>query len=57
MPSIVNDAKHWREPAEEARVHAEVMTDAEAKRTMLGIAAEYDRLAQRAEERSASRPA
>jgi hypothetical protein len=47
---IVNDPKHWRERAEEARVHAEVMSSGEAHRTMLGIAAEYGRLARLAEE-------
>jgi hypothetical protein len=52
----MNDAKHWRERAEEARVHAEAMTDPEAKRTMLGIAAEYERLAELAEERTEKRP-
>jgi hypothetical protein len=29
-----NDPKHWRERAEEARAHAQQMTDPEAKRMM-----------------------
>jgi hypothetical protein len=33
-----NDPKHWRERAEEARAHAQQMTDPEAKRMMLAIA-------------------
>ena len=33
-----NDPKHWRERTEEARAHAQQMTDPEAKRMMLGIA-------------------
>jgi hypothetical protein len=32
-----NDPKHWRDRAEQARAHAEQMTDREAKQTMLGI--------------------
>jgi hypothetical protein len=44
-------AKHWTERAEEARVQAEQMDDPVAKRTMLSIAAGYEQLAARAEER------
>jgi hypothetical protein len=46
-----NDPKHWRERAEEARAHADRMSDAEAKRMMLEIAEDYEKLARRAEER------
>jgi len=49
--SHINDPKHWRERAEEARVHAEQMADPEAKQTMLKIAEDYEKLAQRAEQR------
>ena len=49
--SHINDPKHWRERAEEARVHAEQLTDPESKKTMLTIAEDYEKLAKRAEER------
>jgi hypothetical protein len=51
--SIINNHKHWRERAEEARVMAEQMVDPEARRMMLGIADGYDKLASRAEQRAA----
>ena len=41
----------WRNRAEEVRAAAELMTDPEAKRIMLVIAASYSRLAKLAEER------
>lgn len=50
---LLNNAKHWRDRAEEARLHAEQLTDPEAKRMMLDIAKSYDKLAARAEERRA----
>jgi hypothetical protein len=49
---LINDPQHWRDRAEEARAHADEMNDPEAKRQMLEIARGYDRLAERAEERS-----
>jgi hypothetical protein len=48
---LMNNAKHWRDRAEEARANAEQMNDLEAKRQMSEIAAGYERLAQRAEQR------
>jgi hypothetical protein len=52
MPSKVTfDAEHWRSRAEEARVLAELMGDPVAKGAMLELADQYERLAQRAEER------
>ena len=50
--SHVNDPKHWRHRAAEARVMAESLTDPEAKQQMLKVAADYEKLADRAEERS-----
>jgi len=52
---LTDDPKHWRSRAHEARIRAGELNDPEAKRQMLGIARGYDRLAERAEERS--RPA
>jgi hypothetical protein len=55
MPvGLFNNVKHWLERAEKARVHAELLTDAEAKRMMLNIAESYERLARRAAERQLS---
>jgi hypothetical protein len=48
---LLNNVEHWRDRAEEARVHAEQMNDPEAKRMMLEIAKSYDKLADRAAER------
>jgi hypothetical protein len=49
-----NDPEHWRSRAEEARVQAELMADPVAKNTMLDIAAQYEYLAHRAEQRTHS---
>ncbi len=43
------DAAHWRERAREARALAEEMSDQEARSRMLRIAADYEKLAERAE--------
>jgi hypothetical protein len=52
--SHINDPKHWRHRAAEARAMAESLTDdPEAKQQMLKVAADYEKLAKRAEERSA----
>ena len=50
-----DDPKYWRSrAAEEARAVAVQMKDAHTKAVMLGIAQDYEKLAQRAEQRRAS---
>jgi hypothetical protein len=51
----INDPMHWLDRAKEARALAEQMNVPEVKRTMLKNADDYERLAQRAEERAAGR--
>jgi len=41
----LNNAKHWRDRAEETRAKADLSWQEEAKQRMLRIAFEYDRLA------------
>ena len=43
------DAEYWRQKAAEARAIAELMSLEEARRRMLEIAEQYDRLAEQAE--------
>jgi hypothetical protein len=50
--SFINDPEHWRKRAEDARTLANQMNDETAKQTMLSIAADNDRLAERAEARA-----
>jgi CRISPR/Cas system-associated protein Csm6 len=50
--SIAIDPKHWRKRAEEARNLADKMNDPLSKEMMLGIAKDYEHLAERAEERA-----
>ena len=53
MPSrFVDDPKHWSDRAAEMRVLAEAMKDSGAKVMMLDLAADYDKLAERATERA-----
>jgi len=51
----INDPKHRRRRAEEARMVAEEFTDPDSKRKMLRTADDYEELARRAEKRLAER--
>jgi hypothetical protein len=51
----VHNAEYWRSRAEEARAVAVQMMDHHTKAVMLQIAQDYEKLAERAEER-ASKP-
>lgn len=46
------DAEHWRVQAEEVRAAANEMKDSVARKILLKIAEEYEKLAQRAEARN-----
>ena len=50
--SHINDPEHWRQRAQDMRKLAQDVNDSAAKQTMLRIAADYDRLAERASLRS-----
>jgi hypothetical protein len=52
-PIRQQDAKHWRDRAAEMRVLSDVMIDQESQRMMLKLANDYDKLADRAEDRAA----
>jgi hypothetical protein len=52
----INDSKHWRERAEEARAVAEQLTDEKSREAMLRIAKDYDQLAERAKRRLQDKP-
>ena len=46
VPKVpINDPKHWRDRAEEARTVADELTDPDSKRRMLRIAENYEELA------------
>ena len=49
------DAKYWQGLAQEAKLHAEQMTYADARLEMLLIAAAYEKLAKHAEERTSGK--
>jgi len=50
--SHINDPKHWRDRAEAMRALAEETADANARETMLRVAADYEKLAERAARRA-----
>ena len=50
-PSQVHDPQHWYDRAAAMRLLADEMKTIETKRMMLRLAADYDKLADRAEER------
>jgi hypothetical protein len=50
----LNDAKHWRDRAAEMRALADTYIDEAAAQIMNRLADDYDKLAERAEQRSAS---
>jgi hypothetical protein len=55
MPdSLIDELQRWRDRAEEMLTMADEATDPVVKQTMLNIAAGYELLAQRAEERLAA---
>jgi hypothetical protein len=45
---LKHDPSHWRQRAAEMRATAQVIDDVEAKKTLLKIADDYDRLADQA---------
>jgi hypothetical protein len=51
MIGLLDNTKYWRRRAEEARVVAESFDDVQSKRIMLGIAGDYERIAELAEHR------
>jgi hypothetical protein len=53
MSSLLDNADHWRVCAKEARAVAALMTDSDARTTLLGNAASYDALSEHAEKRLA----
>jgi len=51
MPSLLNNSGHWKQRAQEARKLADSIMDPDAQQTLLKIAEEYERLAERAASR------
>ena len=48
---LLDDPEHWRSRAEEVRTLLDMMRDEPSRETMLRIALDYERLAERAEQR------
>jgi hypothetical protein len=55
VPSRIDNAKHWRERADEALAIAEQMTHADSKSILMAIANGYAELARIAEARKSRR--
>jgi hypothetical protein len=51
---LLGDPAHWHQRAKEMRRLARDIAEPEIKRTILNIAADYETLAKRAEERNAT---
>jgi len=51
----VDDPKHWRDRAKAMRALLDEMTDGEIRATILRLADDYDKLADRADERRRGR--
>ena len=56
MPTAFGTQQHWELRAREARAMAERIDGLDARRAMLGIAENYEKLAKRAEAREARVP-
>ena len=52
MPASINDPEHWRQRAEQMRALAAEMGDPQARQGMLQLAQDYERLAERAVQRT-----
>jgi hypothetical protein len=52
----VGDPEYWRQRAEEARAVAAQMMDPHTRAAMLGIAQDYEKLAQLVEQKRAGKP-
>jgi hypothetical protein len=56
LTSFINDPEHWLQRAEQMRILADEIDDEPAKETVLRIANDYGRLAERAEQRAKGSP-
>ena len=56
LASFINDPEHWLQRAEQMRILADEIHDEQAKETVLRIANDYGRLAERAEQRAKLTP-
>jgi molecular chaperone GrpE (heat shock protein) len=52
----INDPKHWRQRAQEARAVAQGIADEHSRKKLLRTAADYEELARRAEKRMKTGP-
>jgi len=56
MPNAFGTPEHWLARAKDARKTAEAIKDADARRAMLAIAENYEKIAKRAEAKAAGVP-